>query len=136
MRGRADEGVIRMDVQGFAWRPEGGWSQPFPTELDSDATLVVAFGAPALADAPSPLRKLRAAFPRARLVGCSTAGEILDDTLTDDGVVVTVARFARTRVETAIARVEGPSQSAAAGRHHRETLAAPALPAAFGLSER
>ncbi len=105
-----------MRVESLSWAPGAGWSAPFPTELDSTNTLVVAFGAPALADDPEPLEALRAAMPRSRLIGCSTSGEILGDTLTDDGVVVSVARFDRTRVETNVARVSGPAESAAAGR--------------------
>jgi hypothetical protein len=124
-----------MQVESRSWTPAGGWSRPLPVELDSNATLVVAFGAPALGDAPGPLAELGAAFPAARYVGCSTAGEILDDALSDDGVVATIARFERSRVEATSARVGGPAESAAAGRALAGALAAPDLRAVFVLSD-
>ncbi|MFN8225022.1 MAG: FIST N-terminal domain-containing protein [Gaiellales bacterium] len=79
-----------------------GWSKPF-TEVDSDQTLVLAFGAPALVDDDAPIRALRDAFPRSVLVGCSTAGEILADQVLDHGLTVAVARFddVRLTLETA-----------------------------------
>jgi hypothetical protein len=124
-----------MRVESLSWAPAQGWSAPFPTELDSPRTLIVAFGATALADDAEPLGALRAAMRQSRLVGCSTSGEILGDTLSDDGIVVSVARFDRTRVETTVARVSGPSESAAAGRRVAEALAARDLRAVFVLSD-
>jgi hypothetical protein len=54
---------------------KGRWSAAFPP-LDSDATLVLAFGAPEVSGLAQALGELRAAYPRAKLVGCSSAGEI------------------------------------------------------------
>jgi hypothetical protein len=106
-----------------------------PAELDSESTLVVAFAAPHLGGESTPLAELREVFPRSRVVGCSTAGEILGDALCDDTVAVGVARFERTRVETTTARVSSSADSAAAGRRVAESLAAPDLRAVFILSD-
>src|SRR5690349_17144646 len=99
-----------MDLETFSFR-DGAWSRPFPTGLDSDQTLVVVFAAPSFARDPSPIRDLAQALPRARLVGCSTAGEILGSRIYDESLSVGVVRFDRTRVKTAFVPVEGPCRS-------------------------
>src|SRR5438105_3405379 len=72
---------------------DGRWSAPLPSSLDSDRTVVLAFGAPEYGKTAEPWRELRAAFPRAKLLGCSTAGEILGTRIHDASVVIAVARF-------------------------------------------
>jgi hypothetical protein len=74
-------------------------------DLDSEQTLVLVFGAPALADRPGPLTELARAFPRSKVLGCSTAGEILGTKVLDDSMVVAVARFEATRLRGAAAPV-------------------------------
>jgi hypothetical protein len=97
--------------------------------------LVVAFGAAAPDRVAVPAAELRAAFPQARIVGCSTAGEIHGDALSDDTFVVSVAQFDRTRVEAATASVSGPQDSYDAGKQIAGELAAPDLRSVFVLSD-
>src|SRR5215216_2414486 len=89
---------------------QSGWSQdPLPA-FDSESTLVVVFGAAEWADDPAPVRELAAAYPRAHLVGCSTAGEIFGTGMSDGSLSVAVARFeAGTRIATAAASVCSPA---------------------------
>jgi hypothetical protein len=103
--------------------------------LDAEDTLVVAFGDPGLIDRPTPIDDIREAFGRSHIVGCSTAGQILSDGLSDGTLVVSVARFAATRVSSAHARVPNPGESFAAGNAVARTLASPDLRAAFVLSD-
>jgi len=107
---------------------------PLPTELDSAATVVAAFASPRLGVA-APLADLQATFPASRVVGCSTAGEIVGSRLCDDTVALGVARFDRTRVETTTARVSSSADSSAAGRRVAESLGASDLRAVFVLSD-
>jgi hypothetical protein len=74
-----------MQLESLAYTPKGGWSiQPFPA-LDSDRTLVIVFGAAGYARDTAPPRELRAAYPRARLVGRRTIlGERTEDELEAD----------------------------------------------------
>ena len=95
-------------------RLDGTGAAP-PLELDSEATLVLVFGAPALAERPGPLIDLARGFPRSKVLGCSTAGEILGTKVSEDGVVVAVARFEGTRLATAAAPVRAAEESLAAG---------------------
>ncbi len=98
---------------------DAGWSEDLPVTLDSERTLVIAFGAPEYRDHPEAIAELRAAFPAARLIGCSTAGEIVDSKISDRSLAVAVARFDATEVGIASAAIAKTSESFAAG----ETLA-------------
>ena len=124
-----------MQLMTLSWSQDAGWSAPIPSHLDSDSTLVLAFGDPAIGSAPVPIKELRAGLPTSRLLGCSTAGQIHGDALTDGTLVVSVAQFERTRVETTIASVSGPAESYAAGQGIAAALDAPDLRAVFMLSD-
>jgi hypothetical protein len=99
----------------------GAWSRPFP-DLDSERTMVLAFAAPSFAARPDLMIELAAAFPRAAMIGCSTAGEIDQAEIRDDSITVAVVQFARTRVRQAEARVAGVSAYAAGARVAAELM--------------
>jgi len=113
---------------------EGGWSGPFP-KLDSARTLVLVFGFSGLADEPARLDPLFAAYPAAKFVGCSTAGEIAGSRIHDDSISAAVVRFDATELGTASAIIAGPDDCEPAGRAIGQALAAPDLTSLFLLSD-
>lgn len=125
-----------MELTTTRWSRTEQWSGALPP-WDGPGTLVLAFGASALAAAPEPLRELAAAYPTSVLVGCSSAGEILGDTVTDGGVVVAVARFASTRLHLVHEKVPQPGDSRDAGLSLARRLGAdePELSGLFVLSD-
>ncbi len=124
-----------MQLETLSWAPDVGWSAPIPGHLDSESTLALAFGDPAIGADPIPIKELRAALPTSRLLGCSTAGQILGDQLTDGTLVVSITRFEHARVDTTTARVSGPAESYAAGQGIAAALSTPDLRAVFVLSD-
>jgi hypothetical protein len=124
-----------MKIEVFDYRPANGWGiERFPA-MDSERTLVLAFGDSAFQDDPAPFAALRSAYPKARLMGCSTAGEILDKHVQDGTLVVTVARFEDTRLETAVAPTGSSNRSRETGIALAEQLAAPDLKGVLVLSD-
>ena len=87
-----------MQIQTFTHQFGVGWSSELPSELDSDQTLLVAFGASEYGDAPAALAELAAAFPRSARAGCSSASEILGQVVTDHSLVVAAVRLDRKSV--------------------------------------
>lgn len=77
--------------------------------------LVLAFGAPRFFDNARFVPVLRASFPRAHLLGCSTAGEIGNDGVADQGCVVTAVRFRSGQLFEASTRLASMEDSFAAG---------------------
>ncbi|MCC6781365.1 MAG: FIST C-terminal domain-containing protein [Planctomycetes bacterium] len=124
----------------ITYRPRRGWSAPFPTDADSDATLVVVFGAESFATAPAPILEVLAAFPRSHVIGCSTSGEIAGDCIHDGTLTVAIARFATATLVSASTAVNGSADSCAAGERIAEAMlgeaaTAAALRAVFVVSD-
>jgi hypothetical protein len=124
-----------MDAKTLIHRQSGGWSAPLPRELDGPTTLVVAFGAAGYIDSPAPLRQLCAAFPRSKIIGCSSAGEIHAGVVADDTLVVAVARFNRTSIALASSPLAGMGDSLHAGSRIGTALAADGPSVVFALSD-
>lgn len=112
-----------------------GGGEALPLDLDSEQTLVLVFGAPGLADRPGLLVDLVRAFPRAKVLGCSTAGEIFASKVLDDSVIVAVARFESTRLVSAAAPVRAADESFAAGEALGRQLAGEGLRGVHVLSD-
>lgn len=125
----------KMKTQVLNHRPEVGWSAPLPTEMDSPQTLVLAFGASSFADHPAPFEALRAAFPQAVILGCSTSGEIAGYTLSDASISVAVTQFEHTQLRRVETVVSEPEESRAAGAALAAQLNGEDLRAVFVLSE-
>src|ERR1700688_3041655 len=124
-----------MDVKTLAYREPTGWSSPLPAELDGPNTLVIAFGAASFIDSPAAVTQLIGAFPRSKVIGCSSAGEIHADLVADDTLVVAVARFERTSVAYAAAPIAGMADSAKAGSRIGAELAAARPRVVLALSD-
>ncbi|WP_437278176.1 FIST N-terminal domain-containing protein [Sorangium sp. So ce375] len=111
------------------------WSVRALPVLDSERTLVLAFGAPELLDDPGAIRELRRAYPRSHVLGCSSAGEIAGTSVRDGTLTVAVARFERTTLATAQVEVASASASFAAGQALARKLERPGLRGVLVLSE-
>ena len=104
-----------MELKTAQWNRQRGWSDDLPS-WDGERTLVMLYGASNLLDDAEPLRDLVARYPTSRLIGCSTAGEIHADTVSDETLTVAVARFASTRLASVHRHVPNPEDSFDVGR--------------------
>jgi hypothetical protein len=86
-------------------------------------------------DAPEPIAKIRATYPNAQVVGCSTAGEIFGTAMRDKSLSVAVVQFESSRVMSAEAPVQDPKDSFDAGKTIAERLKQPDLRGVFILSD-
>ncbi|HET7506059.1 MAG TPA: FIST N-terminal domain-containing protein [Kofleriaceae bacterium] len=121
-----------MKLDTFRYQ-NGAWSRTFP-DLDSERTMVLAFAAPSFASQPRLMMELAMAYPRAAMIGCSTAGEIDQTQIRDQSMVVAVVQFERTRVRQAEARIESEADSYAAGARLAAELLSPELRAVIVLA--
>jgi hypothetical protein len=114
---------------------DGRWSMPTFPDLDSERTVVVAFGGTEFFDDPAPFVTLARAYPRSRLIGCSTSGEIFGTKISDHSIAAAVFRLQRGTVVHAQAKVSSAEDSFAAGRKIATELARPGLRAVLLLSD-
>jgi hypothetical protein len=103
--------------------------------MDSDTTLLLVFGSAKEIEGNVPLQELFTAYPRAHVLGCSTAGEILDSTISDDSLAVAICRFDRTSLRSVAVPIENAQDSFSAGERIAKDLAAADLRGVLVLSD-
>ena len=101
-----------MKVEQSRWSMENSWE---PMEVECDAQLVLVFGNTNQLNAER-LSELRERYPKARLFGCSTAGEIQDVYVHDNSVTATAIRFDDTQLQLASLELKEVSDSLTAGK--------------------
>jgi len=93
----------------------------------AQVNLLLVFGSVEDLEAPGLGAALRAAYPRAQLAGCSTAGQISAQGVTDGSIAVTAISFEHPAFRVATTELGGAAQSHAAGAELARQLAGPGL---------
>lgn len=122
-----------MKTSQFLWTPSAGWSQPAPALPDADLVLVFAdaehFRSAACFD------ELKAQFPRAHIVGCSSSGSVVDTHLNDGDIVATAVRFERGAIKLALCDIQAGENVEELAAGLMEQLKADNLRHVFVLSD-
>src|SRR5260221_10644223 len=88
--------ITPMRAQQIVWNNRAGWTAA-EAKL-GEASLVLYFGTrQSLADGAR-YEELRGMFPKAHLMGCSTGGQINNDSINDDEIVAAAVASHRTAV--------------------------------------
>lgn len=101
------------DTLSYDW--SAGWSKSFP-DLDSEKTLLVVFAAHEYVNRLEPLEELRHAFPKSKIIGCSTPVVVCDGALLEGAIAVGIIRFKNTQIRLSHASVSSFEESRAAGQ--------------------
>jgi hypothetical protein len=123
-----------MKVEQRTWTAANGWAEP-KNALNGSTDLVLAFGPSAMMRDPMAWEKLKSEYPSARLIGCSTAGEIQGTRVADDVLAVTAIDFERTELRSVRTELSGQDDSFAAGQRLAESLLGNDLAHVLVLSE-
>ena len=127
--------LLRMRVDTLAYDRQNGWSaSPLPADPESEL-LVFVFGAPSFLDDPRAIEHVVRAYPKATIVGCSTAGEIRGTHIHDESLSVAVVHLQKTSVRVASTSVTTLADSKGAGIALASELQRPDLRAVFVLSD-
>jgi hypothetical protein len=102
-----------MQIETLEWSDRNGWRSD-GAKADQ-AALVLYFAAPKAVGPASPFAELRTRFPTARIVGCSTGGEILGEDVLDDSAVAAAIGFDRATIAIATAEIAVGGNSRQAG---------------------
>ena len=97
----------------------GDWKAP---EVEETAELVLVFGDRAMIEAKDVAGRFQQSFPKANIVFCSTAGEILNTEVTDNILAVTAIHFEKTTVQPTLVNITDFKDSYSAGKHLVESL--------------
>ena len=121
-------------MESFQFIENTGWNvKKFPA-LDSEQTLVLIFAAPHFWHNQQPIHELRQFYKHAKMIGCSSAGEIFGSHIYDKSLSVVVVRFERTTLKLVKAEVHDGEDSFAAGQRITRQLHNDDLCSIFVLS--
>lgn len=124
-----------MRVEQRVWTKENGWRLQKKIDSSVDAQLVLVFAAPTQLKDTRLLGEVSAWYPKALIVGCSTAGEICGSRVMDDTLVLSAVIFNATRIKSASADIAANEKSFSVGERLAEILMAEDLVHLFVLSD-
>lgn len=74
---------------------------------DGSASLVLCFASRAILDTPGTYQRIKTKFPSAHIAMCSTAGEIYQDEVPEDSLVVAAIQFEKTAIHSSAVNITG-----------------------------
>ena len=122
-----------MRVAQLTWSDTAGWAVA-PGER-THADLVFFFGSRQALACGARYRELRAMYPDAHILGCSTGGQIRNQDVSDDEIAAAAIRFDATPLRVACEPAPAPERSRACGEAIGRALAAQSLAGIFVLSD-
>lgn len=124
-----------MKIEQRRWSATSGWAGIQPVPGLRDAQIVFAFGGGSALQDEALIDEVRSAYPNAYLFGCSTAGEIYDVEVSDDGLVTTAVELEATQIEHAEVLMSDVGDSRKAGERLAGALPHEELVHVFVLSD-
>jgi len=103
-----------MRVEQKRWTTDG-WSDVRAFEGEASAQLVLAFGGKAAVMDADRYNEMKEMYPDANIISCSTAGEILETSVTDDQIGLAAVAFDSTELKFAQESIDNADQSEEVG---------------------
>lgn len=124
-----------MKLETFQYKGKEWSIKQFP-DLDSENTLVLIFSSPDYMNHPEPIQQLVKQYPKSKIIGCSSAGEIAGPYISDDSISVAVAKFEKTPIAVTSIKIDSnKNDSFKAGKEIASTLNKDDLRGIFVLSD-
>lgn len=101
------------------------WSEPFDPSLDSENTMILVFFESTLV-IDQHVKNIKNFYPKSKILGSSTSGEIQNAEIYDNSIVCVVTKFTHTRLKLFSLPINFET-SAEVGRAISESLASPEL---------
>ncbi|MEW6535836.1 MAG: FIST N-terminal domain-containing protein [Candidatus Auribacterota bacterium] len=124
-----------MQAEQKRWSKEAGWKSLSENQLQDKAQLVFVFGQGDMLKLTAQLVEIKELYPKAQIVGCSTAGEIIGEQIFDNSLVTTALYFEKTRLKFAKVQIDDMKNSFNAGKLLAEQLQDKNLRHVFVLSD-
>jgi hypothetical protein len=122
-----------MRTELLSWSEASGWRSSRETPATAD--LVLYFGMRHALACGARYSELRAMYPDAHILGCSTGGQIRNDDIIDEEIASIALDFERTRLKLACEPVPSATQSRMCGEALGRALASDELAGIFVLSD-
>jgi hypothetical protein len=127
--------VTNVEVEQLSYR-NGAWSQSAASlKLNGSANCVLVFGNKGIMQNSGALQDLKKLYANAEIIGCSTSGEICEQSVVDNSVQATAIKFETAKVKAAHYQMDSMANSFEAGRSiAKELMANAGLKHVFVLS--
>jgi hypothetical protein len=103
--------------------------------LDSENTLILIFGAASFCDESSTFSQISKKFPKSKIMGCSSAGEIFGQEVFDETLSIAIVKFRHTKLLTVRSIVSEKTDSYQVGKELAQSLIKHDLKSIFVLSD-
>jgi len=127
-----------MDIEQNRWTESKGWETggtDFQGKLGSSAQLVLVFAGTSVLKKSELLNPISKTYPKAEIIGCSTAGEIFGVEVTDDSITVTAIHFELSSVSSTQTQIDEIDESYDAGQRLAKGINHEGLKHIFVLSD-
>jgi len=124
-----------LKIEQFHWSSDEGWSGVLGQALGRTAGLVLVFGERSVLERAGFANEIVESYPASRVVGCSTAGEIVGTRVIEGSVVLTAVEFESTEIRGAWTDIATHESSFLAGQDVGQRLDPDGLVHVFVLSE-
>jgi hypothetical protein len=82
-----------MKTEQSKWTPESGWEYLTDSKINEGAQLVLLFGKGQHLKEAAIIDDIKKRYPLAKIIGCSTSGEIVGTNVIDNSIIVTAVQF-------------------------------------------
>ncbi len=124
-----------MKAEQRRWEQSSGWSEPLIAKLEEIPQLVFVFGGSSLISTVPIFDQLKQLYPKSHILLCSTAGEILNTSVTDNSVVATAVYFSKTSLQFSQTEIPQAEDSFEAGKNLAKQLSTQNLVHAMVFSD-
>ena len=124
-----------MKIEQKKWTKEGGWKTTSTGTLPAAPQLVLVFGASAVVKEQAVFDDVKKQYPEGHIIMMSTAGEILDTSVSDGTLSLTALYFEKTTLQFAEADITEASQTKAVGEKLAQALPKEGLAHAMVFSD-
>lgn len=107
--------IFKMKTEQRKWTPQTNWTNQGPGSLTGPPQLVLVFGGSSLVSDSKYFEVIKSFYPNSHLLLCSTAGEIMDTTVSDNSLVITAILFEKTSLNFAQTSITKTENSLKAG---------------------
>lgn len=124
-----------MRLETIQYKKGTGWSVKDFSAISSENTLILNFFSPEYINNPEPFAQLRKAYPQALIAGCSTSGEIHNNSVFDESISTAILHFEKSQLRMVTFEINSLNDSFETGKLIADKLQAHDLKAVFVLSD-
>jgi hypothetical protein len=124
-----------MQIEQLIWNVKNGWRKTQTSNGGIHPQLVLFFGESSVLESGERYLDLRDRYPDAHIIGCTSAGEIIDEDVYDGSVVVSAIEFKNTPISVVSISISTMADSFSAGAQLGKELSRPGLRGILVISE-